>query len=203
MQAYREDGFRMEHEVIEDKDIFHNYGQGDSEFSLAFGCAHILSKIMSVKKDISKIRSVAVIGSSINALFTTLELLKRGYKVTLYSDDLPNDKGSSSSNYRQGLQFWYPGFYDNCDPLRHELLSKISFQFYKESLTFSRYQSLSWMDCVVMGPKAEGIENTISDFIIEGIGETYVDFGNQKVENATLFRSILIDTELFCQELYT
>lgn len=72
VQSYREDGFRLEMETLCGKDIFHNYGQGGAEFSLAYGCAYMINKIMTTKKDVKKIRSVAVMGSGINAMFTAL-----------------------------------------------------------------------------------------------------------------------------------
>lgn len=45
---------------------------------------------MTVKQDPVLVRKVAVLGSGVNSLFTSLELLKRGYEVTLYSDTLPD-----------------------------------------------------------------------------------------------------------------
>ena len=86
---YREGGFRIDQENLLDKHIFHNYGQGDAELSLSYGSAYIASKIITVKQDASKIKEVAVMGNGINALMTSLELLKRGYKVTLYSTKFP------------------------------------------------------------------------------------------------------------------
>lgn len=126
--VYREGGFRIEQQNLKDKYIFHNYGQGDAELSLSYGSAYIASKIITVKQDASKIKEVAVMGNGINALMTTLELLKRGYKVTLYTTKFPikNQPGQPIS-LEDGLQFWYPSGYDNSDPLKHELLGKLSF----------------------------------------------------------------------------
>lgn len=120
---YREGGFRIEQQDVGDKHIFHNYGQGDAEYSLSYGSAYIISKIITVKQDASKIKEVAVLGHGINAFMTALELLKRGYKVTLYCSKTPIKKepGSTTKTVdpQEGLQIWYPGGYDNCDPLKH------------------------------------------------------------------------------------
>lgn len=70
--AYREGGIRLEQEDINDKHIFHNYGQGLAEFSLAYGCSYICSKMITLKKELTKTKNVAVIGTTINALMTTL-----------------------------------------------------------------------------------------------------------------------------------
>lgn len=59
---------------------------------------------------------------------TSLELLKRGYKVTLYTKNLPVKKVDNKKIVEadSGLKIWYPGNYDNCDPLKHELIAKLS-----------------------------------------------------------------------------
>ena len=91
LYTYREDGLRLEYQSINDKNIFHNYGQGASELSLSFGCAYIISKTLTVRVDPTKLTDVAVIGSTINAFMTALELSKRGYLVTLYADKVPGE----------------------------------------------------------------------------------------------------------------
>ena len=56
---------------------------------------------------------------------TALQLAKRGNLVTLYSSRLPVEikKGEGKKIAGgQGFQFWY----NNCDPLKHELISKVS-----------------------------------------------------------------------------
>ena len=55
VRSYREDGIRMEYENINEKNIFHNYGQGGSEVSLSYGCAYIVTKTLTVKLDYTKI----------------------------------------------------------------------------------------------------------------------------------------------------
>lgn len=60
---------------------------------------------------------------------TALQLAKRGNLVTLYSSRLPVEikKGEGKKIAGgQGFQFWYPSDYNNCDPLKHELISKVS-----------------------------------------------------------------------------
>jgi len=63
-----------------------------------------------------------VIGCGINAYMTTLELLKRGFKVYLYTKKFPVKKDNNNVKVvhaQAGSKFWYPGGYDNCDPLKH------------------------------------------------------------------------------------
>jgi glycine/D-amino acid oxidase-like deaminating enzyme len=113
--------------------------------------------MITLKKESTKTKDVAVVGSGIIALMTTLELLKRGHRVNLYCDKLPirSVNGKKQVQSAAGLQFWYNGDYDNCDPLKHELISKLSYDFLRDSLKSNRYQSLSWANVYATGSKAE------------------------------------------------
>lgn len=115
--TYREGGIRLQAEQINQKYIYHNYGQGESEVSLAYGCAYIVSKMITLKKQDTKTKDIAVIGGTVNALMTALQLSKRGHKIKLYTT-LNSSKNKPSEN-SFGLLHWYPCDYDNCDPLKH------------------------------------------------------------------------------------
>lgn len=201
---YREGGFRIDQENLLDKHIFHNYGQGDAELSLSYGSAYIASKIITVKQDASKIKEVAVMGNGINALMTSLELLKRGYKVTLYSTKFPikNEVGKPVS-LQKGLQFWYPAGYDNCDPLKHELLGKLSFEFFNESLLANRYQSLKYGTCYITPSRLEDLKEHVTQYINNNINLIQLGFGNEKIEEFVAYKTILVDTRLFMEEIFT
>lgn len=51
--------------------------------------------MITLKKEDYKTKDVAVVGDGINALLTTLELGKRGHKVTLYSSRMPVEKAAN------------------------------------------------------------------------------------------------------------
>lgn len=81
--------------------------------------------MITLKRDDYKTKDVAVVGDGVTGLLTALELAKRGHRVTLYTPRLLVEGKRVAAG--EGLQFWYPAHYDNCDPLKHELLSKLSF----------------------------------------------------------------------------
>ena len=83
---YRREGMKIVHENINGKHIIHNYGQGSSGVILAYGSAYIAIKALMIKVDINKSVDVAIIGGGINGIMTAIELLKRGFKVTVYSE---------------------------------------------------------------------------------------------------------------------
>jgi hypothetical protein len=101
--------------------------------------------MLSLKSQLGKIKEVAVIGSGITALMTALYLVKKGCTVNLYLDRMPTmtAKGIKYEGEGDGLQFWYCGDYDNNDPLKHELISKLSFDFFRDAVKLNMYQSLS------------------------------------------------------------
>ena len=111
-----------------------------------------------------------MIGGGIIGLTTALELLKRGYRVTIYAERF-SKLGELDSKKRLSSQInmhcWYPGHYDNEDPLKHELLAKLSYDYYKDCINTSRYQSISWANCYSKGPKNEEMQEVVTQFISE------------------------------------
>lgn len=71
---------------------------------------------MSVKVEPSKLIQVAVLGSGIVGLITAIELLKKGHRVVIYSENFPKF-GEENPNKRLSSQMkahvWYPAYYDN------------------------------------------------------------------------------------------
>lgn len=86
---YRKGGIRLEHEVINDKHIFHNYGHGAAGLSLSYGTSYMSAKSVTIHLDATTFIDCAVIGAGVNGLMTAIELAKRNRKVTLYSEIIP------------------------------------------------------------------------------------------------------------------
>lgn len=130
-RPYRKGGLRLEHEVIQGKHIFHNYGHGGGGISLAYGSGYISAKSLTTYVGPSKLKNAecAVLGCGIMGLFTAIELAKRGYTVRLYAAQIPQ-KGATNNLLASQIAAgkWQPGGYDmNADYLKHEILAKLSF----------------------------------------------------------------------------
>lgn len=144
VQPYRKGGIRLNHEEIDGKHIFHNYGHGSSGISLAYGSAYMSVKSLYTYISVDHPIDCAIVGSGLIALLTAMELVKSGHFVTVYSDrfakygETNNDK-KLASQLDEGL--WMPFGYDMTDKLRHELLCKLSYDYYKDCLKSKRYQS--------------------------------------------------------------
>lgn len=121
-QPYRKGGIRLEHEEINGKHLFHNYGHGTSGISLAYGSAFMSVKSIYTFLNVDHPIDCAVVGSGLIAMLTALELVRSGHYVTVYSDKFAKygEKDFSkktASQVDEGL--WLPFGYDTTDKLRH------------------------------------------------------------------------------------
>ena len=67
--------------------MIHNYGHGNSGITLAYGTAFIAIKAMMIKIDNNKATNVSVVGSGLSAIMTAVELMKRWFRVKIYTDE--------------------------------------------------------------------------------------------------------------------
>lgn len=84
----------------------------------------------------------AIIGSGAMGLLTAVQLVKLGHKPTIYSARVPKcgEKDNNeciTSQIAPGL--WLPYGYDNQDPIKHEQVSKRSFDYFSECIENKRY----------------------------------------------------------------
>ena len=76
---------------------------------------------------------------------TAVELAKNGRKVTVYAAEIPDlevGEGRKVTSGEMGV-VWMPKQYDwSEDMLKHEVLSKLSYDYFRQSVDLNRYQSL-------------------------------------------------------------
>ena len=93
---FRKGGVRLEFETRKGKNIFHNYGYGFDGPILGYGSSNLSSRQLPLKFEIAKVGECAVLGAGMESLFTAIELMKAGRKVTIYSEKVyelkPKDK---------------------------------------------------------------------------------------------------------------
>lgn len=109
-------------------------------------------------------------------IMTGLELIKRGRKVTIYSSQIaelePKLENVQVSSQAMPV-IWMPNEYEwSEDMLCHQLISKLSFDFLKESVELSRYQSIKEVSVVDVandeGELKEVVSNYVSDMVKPG-----------------------------------
>lgn len=85
LRPYRAGGFRVESEVLGDKQVIHCYGHGGAGITLSWGTAQLV-----VEQSLTQPhRQAAVIGCGIAGLTAARLLQENGFSVTIYARDLP------------------------------------------------------------------------------------------------------------------
>jgi len=205
IRPYRKGGIRLEREDICGKIIYHNYGHGGAGVSLAYGAAKkIVDKfLMEVG---SKVKTVAIIGSGYMGLFQGLMLKDLGYNVNIYASQFPVKLGiykegglpMITSQVAGGL--WMPYGYDLTNKALHDSMAKETFLYYKQCIDKKIYKGLSYSKTVIMD-----IKNPVPEFVPDGLIQTKlvkVDFGNGVLHDAEIYNTILMDGDVFLNELY-
>ncbi|MBQ4811096.1 FAD-dependent oxidoreductase [Pseudoalteromonas luteoviolacea] len=102
LRPFRPQGYRLELEQLENKTIVHNYGHGGGGITLSWGTSIIAAQLASQPLS----RDIAVLGSGVMGLTTSLLLAQQGFNVTIYAKDFPPN---TTSNIAAAL--WLPSSY--------------------------------------------------------------------------------------------
>ncbi len=93
LRPYRESGFVVRAERLDEKTVIHNYGHGGAGMSLSWGTAALAADLAMPHPD----RRAAVIGCGIIGLTTARMLQRRGFEVSIHAASLPPDTTSNMS----------------------------------------------------------------------------------------------------------
>jgi D-amino-acid oxidase len=92
-RPFRESGFLLRADRLDEKTVIHNYGHGGAGMSLSWGTGSLAADLAMPHAD----RRAAVIGCGIVGLTTARQLQRRGFEVTIYAADLPPNTTSDMS----------------------------------------------------------------------------------------------------------
>lgn len=141
LRPYRQSGFRVEAERLDDKLLVHNYGHGGGGVSLSWGTAHMAVEAAREAEH----REAAVLGCGAVGLATARLLQDSGYSVTIYARDLPPNTTSNIA----GAQ-WLPVTVVDADRRTPEFTaqyvaaSRFAFRYY-QTLVGPTY-GISWRE---------------------------------------------------------
>ena len=93
LRPFRESGFVVRAERLDEKTLIHNYGHGGAGMSLSWGTAALAADLAMSHPD----RRAAVIGCGIIGLTTARTLQRRGFEVTIHAASLPPETTSNMS----------------------------------------------------------------------------------------------------------
>ncbi|MEX2284845.1 MAG: FAD-dependent oxidoreductase, partial [Gemmatimonadota bacterium] len=93
LRPFRESGFLLRADQLDDCMLIHNYGHGGSGMSLSWGTAQLAADLALQHTA----RDAAVIGCGVVGLTTARMLQRRGFTVTIYARALPPETTSNMS----------------------------------------------------------------------------------------------------------
>jgi D-amino-acid oxidase len=113
LRPYREQTYRLEHEVVGSKFVLHNYGHGGAGITLSWGCAHEVVDTLRTR-GLAASDSIAVLGAGAMGLTAASLLLALNLRLTVYAKEFPPHTTSnvaggqwapSMANHRDSVQF--------------------------------------------------------------------------------------------------
>ncbi|KAL4493528.1 hypothetical protein ABPG72_007536 [Tetrahymena utriculariae] len=213
LRPYRKGGVRLETEMYGDKKIVHNYGHGGGGVSVGFGYSLEAVEIFERETMVYPTnRNIAVLGSGYIGLYTAYILSRRGYTVTIYSDNFVSS--SSLSQFDQTDSFpitsqvaggiWIPSFYEyNNTPkikLLHEKCARITYNFYKDCIENKKFKGLSYRT-VYSVPSIQDVQSCTPKDIDMKYQNVLITFDEKHFIECYSYQTILADGDIFLPEL--
>ena len=125
LRPYRDQTYRLEHEVVGSKFVVHNYGHGGAGITLSWGCAHEVVDIVR-SRGLSANDSIAVLGAGAMGLTAASLLLALNLKLTVYAKDFPPH---TTSNVAGGQ--WAPSLVNHRDRVQFTRILRRAYQEHK------------------------------------------------------------------------
>ena len=145
-----------------------------------------------------------MIGAGINGLLTAIELSKLKIPITIYAEKITT-LGEKVPSRMVGSQIcdgvWLPTGDDQKDLLKHELLTKLSFDYYRECATAKKYQSLSTIDMFDREKSKQDFKKFLPTFLYNKYQSVQLNYGSGENETYTKMNTFKIDSENFLEEL--
>lgn len=98
IRGHRERIFQTYAQQIDDKLVFHNYGQGGAGWTFLFGCVNESLRQFEERK-ISHQQPIAIIGAGCYGFLTAIELARKGYDVKIYAKDTENIPSNKAAGF--------------------------------------------------------------------------------------------------------
>jgi anaerobic glycerol-3-phosphate dehydrogenase len=157
---------------------------------------------MNIKVEAKEVIECAVIGAGIVGLFTALELIRNGQRVTIYSDNFHELNSKSKTGPALVPRVFMPNHYDwAADQLKHELLAKIAYDYLRESAKLSRYQSVRGIRTYDLANSKDDLKEVVSEYVYDTFEEGHVRFEGRGSQKGVSYSTILTDTAFLAEEL--
>ncbi len=140
LRPFRPSGFVVRGEEMRGKTVVHNYGHGGAGITLSWGTAHLAA--LEVQKTGQK--EVAVVGAGAVGMATARLLVERGFRVSMYTRDLPPN---TTSNIAGGQ--WFPFTFYDVDHLtptfEEQFATALEFSYKRYQTMVGDYYGVRWL----------------------------------------------------------
>lgn len=130
LRPFRPSGFVVRGEKMGEKTIVHNYGHGGAGITLSWGTADLAAQEVRA----TGAKEIAIIGSGAVGLAAARLLVERGFKISIYTKDLPPN---TTSNIAGGQ--WFPFTVYDVDCLTPEFEKQY---WAATEFAYKRYQTM-------------------------------------------------------------
>ena len=200
IRAHRERIFNVSPQILGEKLIVHNYGQGGAGWTFLFGCVYEAIRLFEHNKP-SKKTLLAVIGAGCYGLLTAIILARKGYKVRIIAKET---EGLPSA---QAAGFFFPRPRKSSTPDERALFENYGIESYKTYLQIMNGQhpyigaGAQLLPAYYGSDIDPGFGPYLSNKLMPKPEQVNIDFGNGKRYDAIRHQQVFIHTSTLMQEL--
>jgi len=204
IRAHRERIFRVENQIMEDKLVCHNYGQGGAGWTFLFGCVHesVRQFEQALERNTTlKNKPICVVGAGCYGLLTAIILARKGHAVRIVAQetqDIPSNKAAG---------FFFPRPRRVSTPEECAIFKRMGVESYTTYLQIIKGDH----PFIKQGPKLlpayydpnldPGFAPYINDRLMIQPERVTIDFGTGKAYTALEYQTVFINSAAIMDEL--
>lgn len=204
IRPHRERIFKVAQEKVNNKLIYHNYGQGGAGLTFLFGCVN--ESIRQFERQIQnqpvlKNEKICVIGAGCYGLLTAIMLSLRGFDVKIIAKETCKIASYNAAG------FFFPRHRKSSTPQEIKIFRDFGIESYKIYMQIFNGQHEFIKNCVKLIPAyyAPEIDPGFKPFIDIGLikqpQHVTITFNNQNFYDATEYKVLFIDSTKLMEEL--
>jgi hypothetical protein len=205
IRAHRERIFQVSTQILDNKLIFHNYGQGGAGWTFLFGCVN--ESIRQFEQQLMqnpslKDKSIAVIGAGCYGLLTAIILARKGHSVHIIAKDTENIPSFKAAG------FFFPRA-RKCSTLQERALFELrgmeSYRIYQQIMNGTHpfiTKGATLLPAYFGLDINPGFAPYITHGLIDSPEKITIDFGNGKKYDVNEYKILYINSAVIMQELH-
>lgn len=205
IRAHRERIFKVATQILNNKLICHNYGQGGAGWTFLFGCVN--ESIRQFEQELEqnpayKNKPIAIIGAGCYGLLTAICLARKGYRLTIIAKDTQNTPSLKAAG------FFFGRARKSSTSAEKAVFEALGMKSYGQYLEIVQEKHPFIKAGVKLLPAYYGldIDPGFGPYIAKGLVKqptpVTIDFGNDKTYDVMEYQTVFIDSITLMQELH-